>query len=364
VSTFDGQSLFQGVLLACLLTSSVSAQTRELDLHPTDNWVDTNIALNPGDTFDITATGQLQYTGAKTPASGPDGLARGFADLIKNFPVNTAGRGALVGRIGDNAAARAFLIGAKYSGQAPVAGHLFVSVNQSSLDQATGSYHLTIRRTAAAQAAAANVAVSPFPQALLNSVPRRVTDPNGAAGDRVNFIVIGSEAQMKAAFKAAGWVIVDRTQQEAVVSGLLASLSKEAYVTLPMSELDLYGRPQDFGYAQADPLRVVASRHHFRIWKAPFQFDGQTVWIGAGTHDIGFDRDQRNNGITHKIDPDTDAERDYIRDSLAQTGLTLKTVYMTAADPVTSARTATGGQFTSDGRTLVVYLKPASATSR
>jgi hypothetical protein len=355
--------MIRTVLLGCLLTTSLWAQTRELDLHPSDEWVDTNIALNPGDTFTVTATGRLQYTSAKTP-NGPDGLARGYADLIKNFPVNSAGRGALVGRIGDNTAARAFLIGAKYSGQAPVTGHLFVSINQSAFDSAGGSYHITVSRTAAAQAAtAADVNVAPFPQAQLNSIPRRVSDPNGAPGDRVNFIVIGSQDQMKAAFKVAGWVIVDRTQQEAVVTGLLASLSKDAYVSMPMSELRLYGRPQDFGYAQADPLQVVASRNHFRLWKAPFDLDGQTVWVGAGTHDIGFERDQRNNGITHKIDPNTDAERDYIRDSLTQTGTTVKTTYMTPSNPVTSARTATGGQFTSDGRTLIVYLKPAASTA-
>jgi hypothetical protein len=154
---------------------------------------------------------------------------------------------------------------------------------------------------------------------------------------------------------------VDRTNQAAVISGLLASLSKEAYVTMPMSELRLFGRAQDFGYAQADPLRVVASRHHFRIWKAPQQLEGQTIWVGAGTHDIGFDRDQRNNGVTHRIDPNTDGERDYIRDSLLQTGQVLSTAYITPANPVKTARTATGSEFTSDGRTLLVYLSAPPA---
>ena len=355
-------AMIRTLLLACFLGTTLWAQTHELDLHPDDGWVDTGIQFNPGDTFTVAATGELQYPGAK--ANGPEGLARGFADLIKAFPVNGAGRGALVGRIGDNAAARAFLIGAKYSGPAPIAGHLFVAVNQSSFDQATGSYHLTISSTAAPKTATADVKVSPFPQNLLDSIPRRVSDPNGAPGDRVNFVVIGSKDQMQSAFKAAGWVVVDRTQQEAVVTGLLSSLSKDAYVSMPMSELQLYGRAQDFGYAQADPLQVVASRHHFRIWKAPFTLDGQTVWVGAGTHDVGFERDQRNNGVTHKIDPNTDGERDYIRDSLLQTGMAVKTTYMTPANPVTTARTATGGEFTSDGRTLLVYLRPAAATSQ
>jgi hypothetical protein len=115
-----------------------------------------------------------------------------------------------------------------------------------------------------------------------------------------------------------------------------------------LSELRLFGRPQNFGYSQGDPIRVAASRHHFRIWKAPFDLEGQTVWVGAGTHDVGFARDQRNNGITHKIDPDTDGERDFIRDNLIQTGLVVKTDYITPSDPNLKAKTATGEEFSSE----------------
>lgn len=160
---------------------------------------------------------------------------------------------------------------------------------------------------------------------------------------------------MQAALKAAGWVAVDRSDKDAIMRGLFASLSKEAYVTMPMSELPLLRPCAGFWLCASRPSRVVASRHHFRIWKVPQQLGGQTVWAGAGTHDIGFDRDQRN-GITHKIDPATDGERDYIRDSLIQTGMVVKTDYITPTDPVTTAKTATGSGFTSDGRTLLVYL--------
>ncbi|MBS1802309.1 MAG: LssY C-terminal domain-containing protein [Acidobacteria bacterium] len=343
-------------LILCALP--LSAQTHEFDVRPGAGWIDTNIDLNAGDTLHITATGQLQYSNAQQP-NGPAGLPRGFADLIRNLPVNSAGRGALVGRIGSIEAARAFLIGEQMNSQAPVTGRLFLSINQMSLDQATGSYHVTVDRkaaTASQNAARQNVHVPAFPQALIDSIPRRVSDPNDAPGDRVNFILIGSQDRVQSALKAAGWVAVDRTDKDAIIRGIFASLSKEAYVTMPMSELRLFGRAQDFGYAQADPLRVVASRHHFRIWKVSQQLDGQTVWAGAGTHDIGFDRDQRNNGITHKIDPNTDGERDYIRDSLTQTGMVVKSDYITPTDPVTSAKTATGSGFTSDGRTVLIYL--------
>lgn len=345
------------VLLCVLMVLSLKAQNRNLDVQPASGWVDTQIDFKTGDTLRISASGQLQYPDARQ-ANGPEGLPRGFTDLIRNFPLNQAGRGTLIGRIGTSEAARPFLIGKQYSGTAWIDGRLYVAVNQTSMDQPSGSYRVTIQRLAAPApvAAAKAVRVPPFSQSLIDSIPRRVSDADGNPGDRVNFIIIGSQDQVQAALKAAGWQTVDRTQKDAIVRGLLASLSKEAYVTMPMSELQLFGRPQDFGYAQADPLRVVASRHHFRLWKAPFNLEGQPVWVGAGTHDIGFERDQRNNGITHKIDPNTDGERDYIRDGLQQTGMVVKSEYITPTDPVLKARTATGGEFSSDGRTLLVYL--------
>ena len=345
------------LLLLLLCIAPLRAQTRELDISPDVGWVDSGIDLQVGDTVKVEASGTLQYANAKQ-SNGPEGLPRSFTDLVRVMPLNDAGRGALIGRIGESVAARPILLGANGSHQARVAGRLFLAVNQPSSDTVTGSYHVQLKRTAAAATAKADAEVKApnFPQNLLDSLPKRVTDPNGAPGDRVNFILIGSEEQVQAALKAAGWVVVDRTRTETVLRGVLASLSKEAYVTLPMSELQLFGRAQDFGYAQADPLRVVASRHHFRLWKAPFQLEGRLVWAGAGTHDIGFERDQRNNGVTHKIDPATDGERDYIRESLEQAGMVSKAIYMTPADPVTTAKTATGGEFHSDGRTAVIYL--------
>src|SRR5262249_14582623 len=151
----------------------------------------------------------------------------------------------------------------------------------------------------------------------------------GNAGDRTNFLIVGSEQAMLKAFEAAGWVRVDRSVSDALLHGLLLSLSKQAYLTMPMSELYLFGRPQDYGMAHAEPVQVIASRHHLRLWKAPMQVEGQTLWVGAATHDIGFERDQRNGKLTHKIDPEVDGEREYVAQSLNETGLIAKVDYMT-----------------------------------
>jgi hypothetical protein len=53
-----------------------------------------------------------------------------------------------------------------------------------------------------------------------------------------------------------------------------------------------------------------------------------------------------------------DLEREYIVESLTHTGLVVKTAYLTPADPITTAKTAHGEEFHSDGRTAIIYLKP------
>ncbi len=105
----------------------------------------------------------------------------------------------------------------------------------------------------------------------------------------------------------------------------------------------------------ASPMRIH-SHHHIRIWKAPFQVQGQPLWVGAGTHDIGIEKDQRNGTLTHKIDPDAGSEREYIGSTLKETGEAAKFMYLTPSQPVKEAKTATGGSFRSDGRTLIIIL--------
>ena len=87
---------------------------------------------------------------------------------------------------------------------------------------------------------------------------------------------------------------------------------------------------------------MVASRHHFRLWKAPFTWNGQTVWVGAGTHDIGFAKDKRNGSVTHKIDPNVDGERENIGASLEKGGKVKSMSYYSPPNPVQDATPATG----------------------
>ncbi len=337
---------------------TAAANTKEISVSGQTQWVDTGIDLAPGDVVKLTGSGSIKLVNAKEE-NGPEGGKRGWMDMIRTLPVNDGNRGALIGRIGDRDTARAFLIGSLREQRAGLAGRLFVGINMASSDKASGAFKVIVERTAAAVSDAAPYKVThKLTQAQLDSIPLRVKGDDGTPGDRTNFVVIGSEQQVKIALEHAGWTVVDRTPKDAALRSAMSILTKGAYVTLPMSDLLLFDRPQDYGYAQGDPLKVIAARHHFRIWKAPFEVGTQDVWIGAGTHDVGFDKDQRNGKITHKIDPNTDLERDYIARSFQEEGSIVLTEYMTAKNPIKEAKTAHGQAFHSDGRHAILYMKP------
>jgi hypothetical protein len=332
-------------------------------------WIDTNIDLRSGERLEITADGTIIY--AKGNQFGPEGLPRSYADLIHQYPVPNGGHGELIGRLGSGGIAEAFEIGANVTYTAPVAGQLFLGINQSMKDAAgaTGSFQVKIKVMNEVVSAADAMVVggppeTPMPSitpALLDSIPRRVTDQNHSPGDMVNIFIVGSEDEMVKAFTTAGWVKVDKSVENAVFAGLMDTLEKKDYLTMPMSTLYLFDRPQDYGFAHAEPVRVVMSRNHLRVWKSTYLVDGRTLWCVAATHDIGFERDQRNNGVTHKIDPAIDGEREYVNQTLSGTGLVEARGHVVPPNPVTEAKTATGGGFHSDGRVLVLVLKRGGA---
>jgi hypothetical protein len=331
----------------------------------TTDWIDTGIPLNAGDTLHESATGTLTFADGHTAQA--DGGKALWRDLLREYPLPTAPAGALIGRVGSSEASVPFLLGANGKATAATSGDLFLRANVSKDLGADGEYKVKITflkpeassgssRSAAASEPVAALQTTITP-ALFANIPRRVQDEKGSPGDMVNFAVIGTPEALKRAFTAAGWVPVDKSVEDAVVHGLEATLEHKAYVELPMSTLYLFGRPQDFSYSRAAPLEVAAVRHHLRVWDSGQKINGRTLWVGGATHDNGFEKDERNGNVTHHIDPNVDEERDFLLASFQQAGTTSVAAYVLPANPVQSARTATGGSFHTDGRIVVMELK-------
>ena len=368
--------LFPAMLTRAGAAKGEADKSYEIDVPGKSEWVDTKIDLHGGAKLRFTATGKITYPPddsyqgkSRTLGTfGPDGLPRGFADLLHQYAVNDAGHGALIGRVGSDSYAQAFLVGASREYQLPVAGRLFLGINQSMTEASTadGSFHVKIEildeglKDAGNAGGPVETRVPGITPDLLSKIPRRVSDPAGKPGDMVNVLIVGTQEQVVQVFTTSGWVQVDKAVGNTALNAVLDSLEKKDYLTMPMSTLFLFNRAQDYGFAHAEPVKVAMSRNHLRVWKSPFEVDGRLLWCVAATHDIGFERDQRNNGLTHKIDPAIDGEREYVNGTLSGTGLVVQRDHVMPADPLITARTATGGEFHSDGRILVLVLRNAN----
>src|ERR1700729_3464267 len=86
------------LLLLCV--TGWAEATRQVDILPNQVWTDTGIDVRPGDSVLITAGGSMNLPQGKS--CGPDGLPRGYRDLLKIYPANDAGLGVEIGRVGSN----------------------------------------------------------------------------------------------------------------------------------------------------------------------------------------------------------------------------------------------------------------------
>jgi hypothetical protein len=193
---------------------------------------------------------------------------------------------------------------------------------------------------------------------LLSESPQRVQSKAKKPGDPLNLIVVGSSAQILAAFKQAGWSEASKLGTKSAVGTVRAMASNNGYENAPVSQLYLYGRSEDLAFEKA--LNTFLKRHHLRLWettvKAP---GGRSIWIGASTHDIGLDVHFRV--VSHEIDPDLDSERAKVGADLMASGLVAAERLVDRPNPLTEGKTATGGTWTTDGELLVIDLKTSSA---
>ncbi|HLW88052.1 MAG TPA: LssY C-terminal domain-containing protein [Terriglobales bacterium] len=381
-----------GVALSLVLPAF--AQDSNFVVLTSQSWVDTGLDLQSGDLVQITAA---------SSAGGCDPNGVSGAASAANLPLSTAPAGALIARLHAQGATPV-LVGGSHDINITEASHLFLSANVSGDAPCQGKFAVKVHRvangataangqsenrgqqlkaqlataaeifmqgqfglgqpatgtSAASGAATLKLSTAPLDEALrhdIDGLPRRVNDQFKNLGDMVNFVIIGSQKDVQAALDAANWHVADTDNKNAVFEAAMDTFEQKDYLQMPMSTLYLFDRPQDFGYEMAEPIAMVASRNHFRIWKAPFAWQGHEVWVGAGTHDIGFAKDKRNGSVTHKIDPLVDGERDNIGGSLQKADKVKSLTYYLPPNPVQQAKNATGDGYSSDGRLLVIMLQ-------
>ncbi len=143
----------------------------------------------------------------------------------------------------------------------------------------------------------------------------RTRTSDGLLGDPVNLALMGTGEQIEAAMRAAGWTKADPVTLASSIRIVTSTLRRRSYDEAPVSPLFLFGRMQDFAYQQ-EVAGNPAQRHHVRFWRCPDDWllpGGRRVeWLAAGTFDTAVGLSLFTLQVTHRIDADTDIERDHI----------------------------------------------------
>ncbi|MEO6761745.1 MAG: LssY C-terminal domain-containing protein [Candidatus Saccharimonadales bacterium] len=148
----------------------------------------------------------------------------------------------------------------------------------------------------------------------------RSTTGEGILADPVNLAVIGSAKQLENAMLAAGWVEADKLTVRSTIKTMKATVLGQSYPSAPVSSLFLFDNKQMLAFQKA--LGGTSKRHHVRFWKTPkgwllpggFKCD----FLGAATYDKGVGFSLFTFQVTHKLEADTDIERDFVVSSITK----------------------------------------------
>jgi hypothetical protein len=189
----------------------------------------------------------------------------------------------------------------------------------------------------------------------LAAIPRRTTSRSHHASDLINVMFIGTREQLSAAFLAAGWSETPRATLASHLRNIRAVLEEEGNRTAPMSTLLLDGEAPDMMWQKG--LNDVGKRHHIRICKQKETSNGQTIWIGAATHDVDLAYLRPGMPVTHRIAPQIDRERDKVVRDLQFASCVAVADWMDRPEVSREMHNATGDRMTTDGRLAVIHLR-------
>lgn len=189
----------------------------------------------------------------------------------------------------------------------------------------------------------------------------RARTSDGLLGDPVNVALLGNERQIHAIMRRAGWTIADDVTFASSRRIVSSTILRQSYEQAPVSPLYLFDRQQDFAYQQ-EVDNNPGKRHHVRFWRCPEGWmlpGGHKVdWLAAGTYDrsVGFSLFTLQ--ITHKIEQNTDVERDHIVRTVSQGEPSVNVHVIKDFSTGYHSRNGGGDSISTDGDLPVVDARP------
>jgi hypothetical protein len=193
----------------------------------------------------------------------------------------------------------------------------------------------------------------------LRDLPCCTTKADGTGeGDPLNIVLVGSGEDVVAALTASGWDFTESITIDSIRRMIGAAISEKSFLTAPVSSLYAFGRKQDVALQRG--RSTISQRNHMRLWLAPFRCEGEPVWVGQVSRDIGVKMTTKSPTLTtHVIDPVVDESREYLfhsllhHDAISQFGFVKGVGEASEEQP---HHNLTDDSFFTDGMRLVVWL--------
>ena len=188
--------------------------------------------------------------------------------------------------------------------------------------------------------------------------PRHTTTAHGRQGDAVNIAFIGSEQELHRTLAAAGWYAADPITLRTSVRIAADVVLRKPYAHAPVSDLYLWDRKQDAAFEQ--PVGdSPKQRHHVRFWRAEaVDAAGKPLWLGAATYDERVEISRTTGGVTHKISPDIDRERNKLVTDALRADMLDGYYWVDAFHRQAEGRNGGGDPYFTDKRLAVGVIAP------
>lgn len=177
----------------------------------------------------------------------------------------------------------------------------------------------------------------------------------GRKQEPMNFIIYArDDQQLLESFQKAGWLSADQITLLSIARLLEAYLLNRFYPTAPITPMFWNSYVNDFGFEKPTAANTIRERHHVRFWKTYYKTNnGESLYIGTASFDAGIKW-----FVTHRINPNIDAEREYLLNDLKKSVRIADIEKIEFTDPKIG-QNFTGDFFFTDGKAYVINLDKA-----
>lgn len=175
----------------------------------------------------------------------------------------------------------------------------------------------------------------------------------GDKEEPLNFIVIAKDDQhLISLFKKTGWILADDITVSSIAKLIYAYILEKAYPEAPITPDFWDSNVHDFGFEKETDENNVRTRHHSRFWKTNYTAsNGYNIYVGTASFDSGMKW-----GIVHTIDPNIDAEREFLFNGIMKTEMVKAYEKDQFVQPKLGSNFS-GDQFFTDGKLYIIFLR-------